>query len=444
MHKYIKLSAITIAPDRQRKEFKEEELRTLAESIQTKGLFHPIVLRVVGDSYILVAGERRLRAITDLWALSTPFNYDGVPVPPDSIPYASLADLSDFDIEEAELEENIQRTQLTWQERAAAHAKLHTLRTKQAESVGAPTHTVALTALEVRGSSEGIHQESTRREIILARHLDNPLVKSAKTAEEAFKALKKVETTAKHKELGAAVGRSFSADLHQVINGDSLEWMAEAAGEQFDVILTDPPYGMDADKFNDSNGRITGTHEYEDSPELHAKILTVCAAQFYRLAKPQAHLYWFCDIDKFFEAREQFSKAGWNVFRTPFIWYKPLGMRAPWPDQGPHRQYETILYAVKGKREIVKLRGDVIECNSDVNLGHSAQKPIPLLRELLSRSVFPGNSIFDPFVGTGSTVVAANEMKCRAVGIELSQASYGIAVGRLQGLKNLENLELAL
>ena len=444
MRKYIKLSAITVAADRQRKEFKQDELHALAESIQTKGLFHPIVLRVTGDAYTLVAGERRLRAVTDLWALGVNFNYDGEPVPTDSIPYSSLADLSELELEEAELEENIQRTQLTWQEKAAAHAKLHTLRSKQATLLGAPAHTVAATALEVRGSSEGIHQETTRREIILAAHLGNPLVQAAKTAEEAFKILRKAETQQQHRELGASVGRTFTADFHQVLNTDSLVWMQQATEKQFDVILTDSPYGMGADTFGDSGGVAAGAHGYSDTPELYESILQVCEKELYRLAKDQAHMYWFCDLDKFIDTRERFRAAGWQVFRTPLIWYKRAGMRAPWPEHGPQRKYEVILYAVKGKRPILKMLGDVLEYTADSNLGHAAQKPVALLQDLLSRSALPGNIVFDPFAGSGTTLAAAHNMKCVTVSIELDPSSYGIIIQRVKALKAQQELDLEI
>ena len=444
MRKYIKLSAITVAADRQRKEFKQDELHALAESIQTKGLFHPIVLRVTGDTYTLVAGERRLRAVTDLWALGVNFNYDGEPVPADSIPYSSLADLSELELEEAELEENIQRTQLTWQEKAAAHAKLHTLRSKQATLLGAPAHTVAATSLEVRGSSEGIHQETTRREIILAAHLGNPLVQAAKTAEEAFKILRKAETQQQHRALGAAVGRTFTADFHQVLNQNSLDWMIGADAEQFDCILTDPPYGMNADEFGDSGGLAAGGHGYEDSAANFLQIMKVLAPESFRLAKPQAHLYLFCDIDWFHHLKQTFGDAGWQVFRTPLLWYKKSGMRAPWPEWGPQRKYETIMYAIKGKRPILKMLGDVLDYPPDANLGHAAQKPVALYADLLSRTCLPGQAVLDPFAGSGPILAAAHGMKVRATAIELDQASFGIAVSRLNQLKAQGELDLAL
>lgn len=442
--KSIYVEAIKIAPDRQRRLFDEGKLREFADVIQTQGLLHPIVLRIIGDDYYLVAGERRLRAISDIYALGGSIRHDGQDVAQNFIPYTLLSDLDALAAEEAELSENIHREALTWQERAAAHARLSTLRQAQATQRGEAPPTVADIAVEVRGSSEGVNQETTRRELIVARHLDNPLVQAAKTVDEAFKILRKEETAVKHRELGAAVGRTFTADLHSVVHGDSLDWMKTAPDEQFDCILTDPPYGMNADEFGDSGGLAAGGHGYKDDAATFLKILAVLAPESYRLAKQQAHLYVFCDIDWFHTMKTEFSAAGWSVFRTPLIWYKKSGMRAPWPEQGPQRKYETLMYAVKGKRPILKMLGDVLDYPPDTNLGHAAQKPAALFEDLLRRSCLPGHSVLDPFCGSGPVFSAAHVLKVRATGIELDQASYGIALGRIAKLREQAELDLAL
>jgi site-specific DNA-methyltransferase (adenine-specific) len=126
---------------------------------------------------------------------------------------------------------------------------------------------------------------------------------------------------------------------------------------------------------------------------------------------------------------------GWRVHRTPLIWHKPTAHRVPWPNCGPRRQYEIILYAVKGDRPVAYIGSDVITCALDENLGHSAQKPVGLLTELLKRSGIAGAKVLDPFCGTGSTIVAAHGLKMSCTGMEMSDASYGIAANRLKGLK---------
>ena len=127
--KLVHIGAIKILPDRQRRNFSADALHELTESIRERGLFHPIVLRIVGDDYVLVSGERRLRAMTDIYDLGGSFKHDGEAIRESFIPYTLLNELDELAIEEAELEENIRRADLTWQERAAAHARLSALRT---------------------------------------------------------------------------------------------------------------------------------------------------------------------------------------------------------------------------------------------------------------------------------------------------------------------------
>jgi len=442
--KLIHIDAIKLAPDRQRKHFDEGKLREFGEVIADQGLLHAPILRIVGEDYYLVAGERRLRAIKDIYELGGQIRYDGELVRADFIPYTLLSDLDPLAAEEAELSENIHRENLTWQERAAAHSRLSALRTAQAAQTGAVPPTVADLSLEVRGSSEGVNQETTRRELIVAKHLGNPLVSAAKTVDEAFKILRKAETATKHRELGASVGRTFTADLHTIIHGDSLEWLCTTPAGQFDCILTDPPYGMGADEFGDSGGLAAGAHGYVDSAENFKQILGVLAPESFRVTKEQAHLYCFCDIDWFPLMKESFSAAGWWVFRTPLIWHKPSGMRAPWPEHGPQRKFETMLYAVKGKRPVLKMAPDLMAYAPDANLGHAAQKPVALFEDLLRRTLLPGQSVLDPFCGSGPIFSAAHALKCRATGVELDQASYGIALERIQGLRAQQELDLSL
>lgn len=435
--RFISINAIKIPENRQRREFNQGELNELAESIQTNGLLHAPALRIENEEYLLVSGERRLRAIKDVYELGGSFSYDNEPVPTGLIPYVFMGDLSPIEAMEVEFEENVRRTDLSWVEKAAATAQLAEFRRGQAQAQGLPAPTTADISLEVRGSSKGSNHDATRKELILAQNLHIPEVAQAKTADEAFKILKKKETSERNTQLAATVGKTFSHALHQVHNEDSLKWMRDCPSETFDVILTDPPYGMGADDFGDSGqAGVQSAHTYEDNEENALRCYSVLAQQGHRITKPDAHLYAFCDIDLFPQIKDIFLAAGWKVFRTPLIWHKPNAFRAPWPDYGPQRKYETILYAMKGDRKVNKLLPDVITCQPDSNLGHQAQKPVDLYIDLLSRSIRPGDKILDPFCGSGPIFPTAHALRCTAVGIELDPAHYGISLGRIQALAN--------
>lgn len=438
----LKLDEIQIAPNRQRREFDPGKLQELADSIDRNGLLQPIVVRKgdAGESWILVAGERRLRAIRDyLLPLGSSLRHAGRVLGDGLVPVVTLGDLDPLAAEEAELEENIRRVDLTWQEQAAARSRLAELRAAQAAASGSPTPTTADLARELHDlepeAPTGGYEGRLRKELILAKHLGNPVVASAKTADEAWKALKRQEELDKNAKLAQTIGLTFTAEQHALYRADSLVWMREQPSGLFDVILTDPPYGMGADEFGDSGGKTAGEHRYEDSYEYWFKIMQVLAPESFRLAKPQAHLYCFCDIDNFGLAKGFFSDAGWNVFRTPLIWHKPQAFRAPWPEHGPQRKYEICLFAVKGNRPVTRLFPDLVSYNPDENLGHNAQKPVALFEDLLRRSVRPGDDVADFFCGSGPIFPAAHALKCRATGVESGEASWGIAARRIQSLK---------
>jgi len=212
--------------------------------------------------------------------------------------------------------------------------------------------------------------------------------------------------------------------------------LASAPSDTFDIILTDPPYGMNADAFGNSGkaGEYT-EHAYEDSADFALECYMLLATEGYRVTKENAHLYAFCDIDLFATIKSVFAAAGWKVFRTPLVWFKPTAFRAPWPEQGPQRKYEIIFYAVKGDRKVNKLFGDVLTYSTDDNLGHQAQKPVALLIDLLSRSYRPGDKVLDPFCGSGSIFPAGHELKCEVTGIEVNSQHYGLALQRIQSLE---------
>lgn len=450
----IQLSKIVIKPNRQRQEFDPEALQDLKTSIEDRGLLHPPVLRQEDGNWVLVAGERRLKAIQEIYELGGTFNHNGVSFEDGVVPYTNLGDLSLLEAEEAELDENLRRRDLTWQEHASAVGRLHTLRQAQkAEkfektdfAVPTPAHTIADTAEELTGRRDGSYQDKVRKEIIISRHLDNPVIAKAKSADEAYKLLKKDEERTQNIALAAHVGASFNADIHKLFNVNCLEWMANPAhAGMFDVILTDPPYGMGADQFGDGAGKLSGIeHHYDDSYESWRELMKSWSVLSFQVTKPQAHAYVFCDFDNFHELKVLMQSAGWYVFRTPLISCKINSGRVPLPDQGPRRQYEIVLYAIKGKKTVTNIYGDVIQSTADENMSHGAQKPVSLYQNLLQRSVRAGDVVLDSFAGTGPIFPACHTYKCKAIGLEQSAEYFALALKRLRDVKSSDDLGLDL
>lgn len=466
MAKTCPIEDIVIPDNRQRQTFDAEHMEALRSSIfdaegngKPKGLMHAPVVREYLGSKVLVAGETRLKVIQDGWALGGTLYFDGQPVPEGRVPYVTLGELSPLEAEEAELDENLRRKDLTWQELAAAHQRLHNLRGKQkmataeaavaaqeitpAEGAKLAKQTFADTAQEIHGRSDGYFQDIVRKEILVAQHLDNPEVAKAKDVDAAFKILKRQEETKRNQALAAAVGATFTAAMHQVHNVNCLDWMSMPENSnQFDVILTDPPYGMGADSFGDAGGKLSGIeHRYDDSPEHFRELMSKWCELSFRVAKHQAHAYVFCDIEHFLWLRETMRKAGWYVFRTPLINFKTNSGRVPLPDRGPRRQYEIVLYAIKGDKPVTHIYPDVIQSQADENMSHGAQKPVAVYQNLLQRSVRAGDKVLDSFGGSGTLIPAAHTFKCSATVLEMNPEYYGMCLKRVQDLQVVEAVE---
>lgn len=431
---FIHPDLVSISDKRQRQEHDIEAHQELVESIRTVGLLQPIVLRHddKGQRW-LVAGERRLRAMKDILELGQQIRFAEMLC--NTIPYNDIGELSPLEAEEAELDENIKRKDLTWQERAQATERLVALRNKQAMAGLRSPPTTGELVTEIRGKANTNDVDVVNTDLIVARQLHRPEVAAAKTAKEAIKVIRNLERTERNVQLAEKIGASISSQSHTLLNTDAREWLSKCPSQTFNIILTDPPYGMGADEFGDSGGMAAGAHGYRDDEKYFEELLYQFANDSGRITKEQAHLYCFCDIDHFDWLKTIFNDAGWKVFRTPLIWFKPNGQRAPWPQQGPQRKYEIILFAVKGDMPVTKIYGDVLEYHSDKNLGHAAQKPVALYQDLLNRSATPGMKVLDCFGGTGPLLEAAHNLKCYATVIEKDPASYGIAATRLAGLK---------
>lgn len=430
--RFVPREQVVIPENRQRREFLPQALNELAESIQSKGLMHPPVVREADGQFFLIAGERRLRAMDTILFIGGQIECDGLLGPEDHIPVTLAKELTELELMEAELEENTRRVDLTWQELAAATAKLHAFRSQQAQQEGR-VQRFQDTAAEILGKEPaeklGGAPSQVAAAVVLSRHLDDPEVRKAKTQKEALKVVERKARNEHFAKLAEAYDIQHTKCPHTLIEGSMLERSAELPDGKFQVVLTDPPYGIDADSFGEQSSH---GHNYSDSEEYFEQLIEFLAEESFRVTAAQAHAYVFCDPRRFAYIQQCFEMAGWEVWPIPLIWKKSTGM-LPRPDHAPRRVYEAILYAIKGNKRVLQVKGDVIDVPSVRDLKHGAQKPVGLYTDLLSRSCSPGDNVIDFFAGSGTIFPAANELKLIATGIELSPDNANIARLRMEG-----------
>ena len=437
-HTLTPLDLIVVSEDRQRKQFDAAKLFDLTEDIKVTGLIQPIVL--TGNE--LLVGERRLRAVRELAEMGLPIKFLGAEVPLGFIPTMQLADASDLDRMQVEYSENEYRQDLTWQERAKAQAALLALRQAQDRAAGTAPRNLREVAKEALGKPEITADQlaGVRTNVNVARYLDDPEVAKATTAKEAAKIIKRREQTAtnllaaqKFKKV-ASTGRLDS--IHRIVHSGCVDFLQIYDGPPIDLILSDPPYGIGAHNFGDGISNVKGQHQYDDSLGEWRLLMPSFLALASRAVAPQSAMYLFCDFDRFHELKEMCQDAGWYVHRTPLIWSKMKNGLVPVPGESHARSYELILYASRGKLQLQQTRPDVINCPSDENLGHGAQKPTLLFKELIQRTVPAGSLVADFFAGSGPIVPAAHAAACRSLAVEIDEAHYGIICKRLQELQD--------
>lgn len=442
----IPRTSLIVSDSRQRSEIPKNTLLELRDSIAKLGLLHPPAVIASGtpeeERYTLVAGERRLRAMELLHESSTPFYCNGELVPADMLPVTLFVGSPDVAFE-AELEENIIRVDLPWHDRTKALAELH--RRRQSQN---PRQTYQQTADELReriaGSPEALQspdapkptvsKEAVRIAAVLAPHLDNPAIAKARNEKEAYALVVKQEEERYRAELIRRRKVKASSDLEISIRcGSCLDIMPVMDEAQFDLILTDPPYGVDANSegFRD---RTVLHHNYDDSPENARAILQSILAEGFRITKPKANLIIFTDIKHFQWLCEASARMAWTPWRFPVIWQKSTAEGlVPWGRNGFIHTYDVIFFATKGRRGLIEPLIDILNFPrvSRSDRVYAAEKPVPLLSKLIEHATLPGDRIFDPCAGSGSTLVAAKSLKRHALGLEIDQSVVDLATVRL-------------
>lgn len=397
------VSDIVVLPSRQRKEL--GDIQELANSIATHGLMNPIIIRRNGE---LVAGERRLRAVKSLgW---------------DMVLVHYIDELSAEDAFAIELEENIKRKALTWDEEVAAIAKYHAMQQnlhpdwtqdKTAEAIGVAPSTAHKALLVAREIETGNVQVKEAPKFSVALGLATRAVERRKSDE--------LSTITPENRPAATVSKGGTTGADVIKTASFLDWAPDYTGPKFNLLHCDFPYGVNADAIQ--QGTAVAMHGgYADTPEVYFTLLETLAKYLDNFCTPSAHMV-FWHSWKHHTATKEFLRKNtdFKVNDYPLIWHKTDNAGVlPDPRRGPRNINEVALFCTRGDRFIVSAVGNTYGAPTARDI-HMSVKPEPMLRHFLSMLVDDSTSMLDPTCGSGSSLRAAHSLKARRVlGLEIN------------------------
>lgn len=407
--------------ERQRRELRNVD--ELAESIRRIGLIHPINIREDGK---LIAGERRLEAIKLLgWThISAQLSED---------------ETDEKQLYAVELEENVKREDLTWQEEVAALERYHKFQVAENDSWSQEDTAAAI----------GYSQQEVSRKLSVAAQMDNEVVAGADRLSAAFNIVSRNAERKKSSAVDAiaAVASTMvdtpadEADAEEpvpapaavvpLLNVSFHDWQETYNGPKFNLIHCDFPYGINVA----DSPRMDATIKdyYEDSPDVYWDLVARLGRAMDNVVADSAHLIFWHSMKYHADTVESLTRMGWTCNPFPLIWHKSDGSGiAPDPQRGPRQTYEAAIYAIRGDRKITEA-GCV--ANSFSHPGrrdgaiHASEKPYAMLKHFLRMVCDEYSYVLDPTCGSGNALKVSEDLGAtRVLGLEQLPEFHQIAV----------------
>jgi site-specific DNA-methyltransferase (adenine-specific) len=217
-------------------------------------------------------------------------------------------------------------------------------------------------------------------------------------------------------------------------NGDCLEVMAGLAAVGH--VIGDPPYEKEAHK----TGRRTqasvkrGINADLDFAAISNSLRDDVSAAAHKLSA--GWIIWFCQAEAVGDWRDSLELAG-AKYKRAMIWVKP-DSTPQLNGQMPAPGYESMPLAWSGEGHSRWNAGGKrgvythLTNQRDRDGRHPTEKPIPLMMELLKDFTSPGETILDPFMGSGTTGVACARMGRKFIGVELDPKYFDVACERIR------------
>jgi len=382
-------------------------IEELAADIAKRGLINPITL---DRNNVLRAGERRLAAVKLLKRTTIDCHYTD--------------ELDPLELEALELEENIKRMPLEWEEERCMVAKYHRTKCEQAK------------LRREKWSQEDTARELTIDQTQVSRYLkiagrieagDPDVLKAISEGKSCSTVTNMIDRKDDRKALEAIreiemfVNGKTGQKLPPIINADFTKWVETYDGDRFNFVHCDFPYGIGADKMHQGNS-VTTHGAYPDTEETYKHLVKVFCQSAPRICTESCHfMFWFSM--HYYQWTFDYITDNTDIVLDPFplIWVKSDKGLLPDPERGPRRMYETCLFGSRGDRKIVNSVANTFTCPTE-HEDHMSTKPEPMLRHFFRMFVDSTTIMLDPTCGSGTALRAAEVHNAKSVlGIEINE-----------------------
>jgi site-specific DNA-methyltransferase (adenine-specific) len=248
----------------------------------------------------------------------------------------------------------------------------------------------------------------------------------------------------------------------QLINADVLDALKEIATESVDFVFADPPYFLSNDGFTVKSGKAVSVNKgawdksfgFDSEMDFHEAWISECL----RVLKPNGTIAISGTYHSIYKCGFLLQKLGCRIVND-ITWFKPNGAPAL-AGRNFTASHETILWASKGKKakhvfnyaisknwdvENDKLYSKGKQMRSVWSIpstpkreklegSHPTQKPLELLRRLVAMCTNEGDTVLDPFCGSGTTGVACVLLQRNFIGIDLDQSYLDLSAKRMKAV----------
>ena len=227
-------------------------------------------------------------------------------------------------------------------------------------------------------------------------------------------------------------------ELNRIYNMDCLEGLKLIPSESIDLVVTDPPYKLTSRGTSGNMGGAFWTGDLAKSGEVFESgsvDISDWIDECYRVLKNGTHIYIMTNDKNITSYLSEIDKSGFKFVKT-LVWVKPNKICGRWY----MTQKETIILARKGEQRPINNAGtsDVLftpnfkkQKSNGKNL-HDTEKPVELLQTFVENSSNEGETVLDPFMGSGTTAVACIKTNRKYIGFEISEEYCKIAEKRIQ------------